>query len=148
MAQSLDSLAGKMRSTVNALKANRDAVLTELTTRTQATILLRIFNDGQAADETPIGDYSPTYVLIRQQAGRQVAYVDLEFTGELRESIKAGLRNGTHTIEIVGEESRRKMADNERRFNKQVFAIGPREEAEIQIGIEKIVRDFLAGWFG
>ena len=52
-----------------------------------AEMELRIFNDGKDVSELSIGDYSEEYAELRKAAGLQVAYVDLTFTTDLKQSI-------------------------------------------------------------
>lgn len=49
----------------------------------------RIFNRGLASNNSPIGDYkSKFWKKKRDERGNQIGYVDLEFSGDLRNSIQ------------------------------------------------------------
>lgn len=88
----------------------------------------RIFNDGQAADGEPIGDYSPKYAKVRLAKGRQTGYVDAQFTGALFDSFHTTTDGKGFIVEARGALSSAKMENIERIFEKAIFAAGKREE--------------------
>lgn len=66
------------------------------------------------------------YSEFRQVVGRQNAYVDLDLTGQLRESIGLGSTEGNVVVGIRSELEAKKAEGNEKRFGKVIFA--PTEE--------------------
>lgn len=125
-------------------------------------ILGRVFSKGKDSNNQQIGNYSTTFSVkfekktfdrlnklaqrrvrgsvnkqvnyrqLRINAGRQVAYVDLQFTGELFESIKNGHGDEEGTA-IIGFNDIRLAEigrENEERYNKSIFAPTLEEQAE------------------
>jgi hypothetical protein len=112
----------------------------------------RIFNKGKASDGTQIGTYDDkrkqtfltkknksafnkkqlkkleetgeelTYKELRQARGLQVAFVDLQFTGALFESIKNGKTNDGAVIGFNNLEEAKIASYNEKKYKKAIFA--------------------------
>lgn len=55
----------------------------------ESQIKERVFLKGLTPGGGKIGDYSAKWAEIRDAAGLQIDYIDLKFTGQLRESIKS-----------------------------------------------------------
>lgn len=50
---------------------------------------VRVFNAGKKADDSQIGQYKrKAYIAYRKAKNRQVAFVDLQLTGDMRRSIR------------------------------------------------------------
>lgn len=131
--------------------------------------LRRIFNQGKATNGAQIGNYSTKtyvkfaegdfkslnknaqkrtrqsvnrkiqYIELRKKAGRQVAYVDLQFTDRLFNSIVVAYTDGNWTLGFNNLERAQIARENEVRFKKQIFY--PSEE-EIEIAQEAFL-DYL-----
>jgi hypothetical protein len=106
----------------------------------------RIFKRGLDSNEGKIGDYSkkaisfPTsklpnksgargkksiyaksgYWEIRNLAGRQNAYVDLKFSGDLQTSITTVVKGDNSEIVVLGTDNAKKLAWNEKHFNTTI----------------------------
>jgi len=50
-------------------------------------MIVRVHEKGKATDGTRIGSYSKGYAKTREKKGRQSRFVDLDFTGVLRQSL-------------------------------------------------------------
>lgn len=86
--------------TPEQFKAKLNLISTELSRSTGNLLLLggkdlegrmkrRIFNDGKNTAETKIGKYKSKYwTKKRSESGNQTGFVDLEFTGDLRNSMQ------------------------------------------------------------
>lgn len=83
----------------------------------------RIFNEGKDKQEQQIGKYSPKTVEIRKEKGFQTKFVDLTFSGNLKQSIKR-----TKDAIYFGNTYGRVIADkNEKHFSKRIFAPSQKE---------------------
>lgn len=61
----------------------------------------RIFNKGLNTNESPIGQYkSKQWIKKRKSAGRKINKVDLEFSGDLRNSIQT-VADGTDVVVAI-----------------------------------------------
>jgi len=76
----------------------------------EGRMLFRIFNKGKNSDEKPIGKYKDKWWMgVRRsgkppkfpKSGRQIGYVDLEYTGELRGSIHVVKDGPTVALAII-----------------------------------------------
>ncbi len=120
----------------------------------------RIFNEGKATNGLQIGNYSTRttvkldqgnysflnknaqkrtktylnknipYIELRRKAGRQVAYVDLQFTDRLFNSVVVGYMNGSWTLGFNNLERAKIARENEVRFKKTIFEPSEEEIAE------------------
>jgi hypothetical protein len=104
MKQSLNQLAQKINASIpkiEALVINAEVVAT---TDAIGVVTRRIFNEGKLRDGGSIGNYtSPPYKRRRELKGRQTKFIDLQFTGDLFNSIKVGQFNGHSSIGIVSD---------------------------------------------
>lgn len=75
----------------------------------------RIFKLGENAFNSQIGDYrSSFWIKERIERGRQVEYVDLNFTGDLRQSITSIKDKDGATIQITDSKNLEKANKQER----------------------------------
>lgn len=125
-----------------------------------AKFTTRIFNQGKATNGAQIGNYSTKtyvkfaegdfkslnknaqkrtrqsvnrkiqYIELRKKAGRQVAYVDLQFTDRLFNSIVVAYTDGHWTLGFNNLERAQIARENEVRFKKQIFYPSEEEIAE------------------
>lgn len=121
----------------------------------EADFKRRIFNEGKATNGSPIGKYNKdfsiiyqggnntlnklakrrvkgfegqrvNYIELRKKAGRQVAYVDLQFTDKLFNSINKQFYNGHWILAFTDAERLQVARANEFNFKKIIFE--PSEE--------------------
>ena len=105
-----------------------------------AEMELRIFNDGKDVSELSIGDYSEEYAELRKAAGLQVAYVDLTFTTDLKQSIV----QQENRIIYKNDYGLTIAKKNERHFGKKIFSPSNKErENAIDIMKEEVNKLFL-----
>lgn len=103
--------------TPEQFKSKLNAISNELSRSTGDLLLLggkdlegrmkrRIFNDGKNTAETKIGKYKSKYwTKKRGEKGNQTSYVDLEFTGELRNSMQVVKDKNSVYFVIINEEN-------------------------------------------
>ena len=125
-AESFKAYLGRVQA---AVKQKSDGIQIAALKSLEAEHKTRIFNEGQATTEQPIGKYSAKYAAKRRAAGKQTAYVDLEFNSNLRRNIQVGKSQGRNVYGFLNTFQRRIAEDNQRRFGKQIFGI-TRDEAK------------------
>ena len=85
-------------------------------------MLGRIFNDGKDSTDKPIGKYkSKSWIKKRSLNGRQTGFVDLQFTGDLFNSIQVVKRGNDVYIAIINDDDYQKATGNEKRRKKTIF---------------------------
>lgn len=85
-----------------------------------------VFNNGETSTGAPIGAYkSATYKRKREKAGRQIAKVDLEFTGELRNALDRGTLGGKLVVGWTNSEAAQIASYLEQRYKNIIFAPQP-----------------------
>jgi len=107
----------------------------------------RVFQKGESTTGQ-IGQYSETSKKIREAKGLQTAYVDLEFSGELRKSIKTGQSKGetVYGIEeityIDGQTTVEVANKNRERFGQNILEVSDEEINEAFDGaIQAVSKD-------
>lgn len=102
----------------------------------------RIFNDGQASSGRAIGKYkAKSWIKKRKDDGLQVAYVDLEFTGELRKSIQV-LEDGEEIVlAIINDEDYAKATGQEKRRKRKIFEPTQKEIEKTQKYINDLIEE-------
>jgi hypothetical protein len=123
-------------------------------------LLRRIFNQGRAADGTKIGKYDDTkkqkflsdkarpslnkrqqkkldaaedgvtYKELRELRGLQTEYVDLQFTGELFESLQIGVRSGKLVFGFTNPQRSKVAGYLEDKYGKRIFIMSAKERQE------------------
>jgi len=108
--------------------------------RLEGLMKRRIFNEGKDQQGSQIGKYkSKRWEKIRSRKGRQTAFVDLQFTGDLIRSFKT-VRSGDEVfLAIVNDRDFLKAKGNEERRKKIIFE--PTNE-EVQV-VERYFEDLL-----
>jgi hypothetical protein len=144
----LSDFAGRLQALAKELQNSQADILLVAAVRTNGFLKRRIFNEGLATDGAKIGEYSKTseWIEIRQKRGRQVGYVDLQFTGELFESIQAGTRGQSATIEIKNRENQEKARKNENIFRKKIFELGQNEIEQAELAVQLEVSAIIKKW--
>lgn len=101
--------------------------------------LNRIFNEGEDKNGSKIGVYSDSYKKVREKKGYQNSFVDLTFTGSLRNSIA---RNDT-IVYFKNEYGVKVAGYNEKNFNKRIFAPSKSESA---VWVEELNHEIKKLW--
>ena len=61
----------------------------------EADVKFRVHNQGRKSDGSSIGNYSSKpWIKTRQAEGKQIGYVDLQYTGQFRDSLTTGQIKG------------------------------------------------------
>jgi hypothetical protein len=93
----------------------------------------RIFNDGLDSKEAKIGKYKSTsWIAKRSENGRQTSNVDLEFTGELRDSIQVVRSKNEVFIVINNDKDFAKAKGQESRRKKKIFIFSRDERKQTE----------------
>lgn len=116
--------------------------------RMEGLMKVRIHNQGLNTALGRIGQYSPGYAKKRRMAGRQVAYVDLEFDGDLRRGYTTGVTSdkGTNCIGFVNDAETAKASENDSRFSLTFYPTDQeQDEADEAYSdmLDKILRNAL-----
>ena len=107
----------------------------------------RVFNKGMYSDRGKLGKYiSRSWATKRFNAGRQIAYVDLNFTGGLMDSIVVGEDENNVAI-YINNDKKYLIARGQEEQRGRIKGIGtidiwnltPKEEKEIQKYIEELI---------
>lgn len=83
--------------------------------------------------------YGVGYAAFRKAAGKQTAYIDLQFTGNLLRSIKTVEDQEGGKVIFSTQDGINKAADIERRFKQQIFAAS---EDEVEFAYNDFERLF------
>lgn len=103
------------------LKARNRAEIASLKTL-EGLMKRRIHNSGLKSDGTKMKPYSAMWSAVRQGAGKQVAYKDLQFTGDLRRNYTVGKNGKDNALGFLNFRARRKAVDIHEIEGGQVFS--------------------------
>ena len=93
----------------------------------------RIFNDGVGSNGSKIGKYkSKSWITKRSENGRQTNTVDLEFTGDLRNSIKPVKSGRDVFLVVVNDRDFAKAKGQEDRRKKEIFTPTSSERESVE----------------
>lgn len=102
----------------------------------------RIFNDGGASNGTKIGQYkSKAWITKRADNGRQTNNVDLEFTGDLRNSIKPVKSGREVFLVVVNDKDFAKAKGQEDRRKKEIFTPTSAERESVEQYVADLFMD-------
>lgn len=139
MAQNLKDLANKIERSipkVSVLVANAEVLGT---TTALGDITRRIFNEGKLTNGGNIGNYtSPPYKKKRQKKGLQIQYIDLQFSGDLFNSIGIGKFNDKPAVGIKSEKENDVAQHLEKKYG-EIF-VASKEERNIAL---ETARDYM-----
>ncbi len=139
-----DKVLTRLKSKIN--KTEMDAMNKEIAQSIFASNLSRIHNKGKAVNDSKIGSYKNGSYRNKIRTGewkymggryhRQIAFVDLEMTGQLRTSWKM-LKDGfKYVIGFASKYGSDVSSYAEERFKKQIWGI-TKEDKEIARNIVK-----------
>lgn len=118
----IDEYITKIQRQSSSLKANLVAALDESAPETHSDqVLPRIFEKGLKPDLGKIGDYaSDKYKAKRLKKGLQVAFIDMKFSGELKDefsrpSRKVGGKTPSISFNVLTAKNKEKVVENEDR---------------------------------
>jgi hypothetical protein len=77
----------------------------------------------------------------KSEAGRQIGYVDLEFTGELRKSIQVVESGRDVFLAIINDEDYKKAKGNEKNYKTTIFEPTVKEEIAVQRYIDDLIAE-------
>lgn len=137
--QNLNQLAKKIRASIPQISiamANSEVAAMK---STEGQIIGRIFVDGVKTDGTDIGQYvSGPYKAKRNANGKRIDKVDLQYNGDLFNSIKTGTFNGKPAVGIDSKKQDEIAGFNEERYGTIFVASDEEKKAAADSA-----RDFL-----
>lgn len=102
----------------------------------------RIFNNGGASNGTKIGKYkSKSWIKARSKVGNQTGFVDLEFTGDLRNSIQVVQSGDDVFLAVNNDRDYAKARFQEEQREKQIFIPTNAERKEVETYISELMVD-------
>ena len=123
------------------IAANRQNYLLLGAKRIEGLLKRRVFNDGKDSKGDSIGQYkSKKWKKKREEKGRQIGYIDLEFTGDLRNSIQVVSEGNDVYLAIIRDKDFSKAKGNEALRKKDIFL--PTEDERERT--EKYIEDLIA----
>lgn len=134
LADYFNALAGRLESLKDA-----DYVAGGAAQSVLALQLQRIFDDGLAADGTPIGTYSDAYLqrrIVEFKRGDSRRVI-LTATAQMRNDYQVLRGSGFVGFGFNNPENGRKAYDNEKRFKKRIFALTDAEKNTLLKLVEK-----------
>lgn len=138
----VEELQKLLVSFVSRLNSSKDKLLLLGAKDLEGRMKLRIFSDAQDANNNSIGDYkSKSWIKKRKETGRQIAKVDLEYTGQLRNSIQVVQDSKETVLAIINDEDYLKAKGQEERRNKVIFEPSQEEELAVQEYINDLIQD-------
>jgi hypothetical protein len=142
------------KNAIVSVEKNISKILINATNIGSAEMQFRIFNKGQTVAGNTMRYRSAPYIKKRVKAGRQVAYKDLEFSGDLYFSmaiLSTGQKevvygfNNNRTAEIAGYQETSSV-----QVNEPIFDLTEKEaksmEREFAIDVSKIFTGALEGF--
>lgn len=90
-----EEYAQRQRELLDQMAANRARECLAITFDLYAQVRLRINTRGEDYTGQKFSPYSPGYAATRKKRGRQVAFVDFNFTGRLQASIRPSVERVT-----------------------------------------------------
>ena len=139
---SSENLRNKIGFLATSVAANRSKYLLLGGKRLEGLLKFRVFNEGIATNESKIGKYkSKSWIKKRAKNGRQVGSVDLEFTGELRDSIQVVQDKRDVFLAIVDDRDFAKAKGQESRRKKEIFTPTKDEVIRIEEYIEDLIEE-------
>lgn len=142
-----DEFARRFGRITSELQAAKGDWLIETAKRLEGSIKVRIFNEGQNTAEGPIGKYKSKYwIKKREDRGAQTSYVDLEYTSNLRNSIKPMMDGDDAVLAIVDDLDYKKAMGQEEIQGKkkggskmEIFTPSDSEIADAQENLDELV---------
>lgn len=109
----------------------------------------RIFNKGLNAKATRIGKYkSKGWEKKRAETGRQTDYVDLEYSGQLRNAMQAVKTSKDEVVlAIITDIDYKKAKGNEERRKEVIFLPTTQERQNVEAYISDLITDDFTKFF-
>ena len=107
----------------------------------------RVFNSEAGTKDITgqgLGKYSNSYAKYRKAHGRQIANIDLEFTGSLRRDIKVISKENNVSVAILAQTELNKVIHLEKLFKKNIFDFNSDEIEETNKVLAKLIGEDIA----
>jgi hypothetical protein len=117
---------------LNIVKRVNKAILSEKSKRVALTTVLaihkpRIFEQGLNENGNKIGTYSPKYAIKKKKIGRQSSFVNLEFTGQMKQDYGLIINGDKYAFGFQNEENDKKMGYAQERYNAGIAHLSQSE---------------------
>lgn len=121
--------ARKMNNLKRCFDSNKKQIVLPAMKLAEGLLKKRIFNEGKASDGARIGSYSQLsgWRKIRESKGRQVAYKDLFFNGDLQRNITVGTNKGDFVLGFASDKFRKIMEGQEQQTSKDIINLTKEE---------------------
>jgi hypothetical protein len=138
----LDVLLNRISTISTAVASTRTDVLYLGGLDLLGEMLGRIFNDGKDSANKPIGKYkSKPWIKNRTSKGLQTGFVDLQFSGDLFNSMQVVKRGNDVYIAIINDDDYQKVVGQEERRKKTIFLPTENERANTEKYINDLFED-------
>jgi hypothetical protein len=130
-----------LKEFVIALDREMPKLMLETAITGKSLIQNRIQETGINADNRELGIYSNLSKTIRKESGKQIAYIDLTFSGRMWVNIgiikeSEGKNKYTATIGAKTEDNQKKLSDNTVRFG-EILKISEGEKEKLELIAEE-----------
>lgn len=114
----------------NLLRASSTAEVISLQ-NLEGSMKIRIHRFGQGTEGRPLTPYRSYWKNVREEAGFQTAYKDLEFTGALRKNFAVGTSQGNNAIGFLNNLSRKIAEGQEDQNDQKIYALSDSERRQL-----------------
>lgn len=121
------------------VKSRNRAEISALKT-VEGLMKVRIHNRGQSTEAGLIGRYRSRWRQVRLNAGLQVAYKDLEFTGDLKRNVTVGVSDGENVLGFRNTKARLIAQGQEQQTKKEIYTPTEREYKAMYNAYVKVIR--------
>lgn len=138
----IDELKRKIGTIANDVAQRQTDFLVLGAKQLEGEMKTRIFNNGGASNGTKIGKYkSKSWIKARSKVGNQTGFVDLEFTGDLRNSIQV-VRSGNDVfLAVTNDRDFAKAKFQEEQRKMAIFVPTNAERIEVETYVSELMVD-------
>lgn len=142
----ISEAVAKLRGALEALK-NPDPLLRTVATSMLPVVHDRIHVEGKAADGSPIGSYSNSYLRLREKKGRlEGKKVVLSFNRDQENDFSVQISSdGKYGLGYKFPINAQKAEWEEKRFGKKIFGLTDPEKELVNKVAQQYVEDLLSG---
>lgn len=131
-----------LRNLANVLKTTRTYILLRTAQKANEYMKLRVFGLGKNADGGSMGKYiSKQWATKRFNAGKQIAYVDLSFTGGLEQSIKVEA-DDKDAVVYIDDDKKYLIAQGQEEQRGRIMGVGKMNIWNLSKEEEKAVMEY------
>lgn len=131
--------------TFRAIIEARRKIMPKLAAQAKRLITARVTETGKNIDGQPLGQYSEKYKKIREEKGRQTAFVNLTFRRDMLRNfnlIEQAIDGSRAVLGFPAPEERKKAEANTKRFS-QFIGMTPQEQAQNKTLTEQLLGEVI-----